>query len=325
MNRRALLAFVMVLVAAGTPCDSFSGKVVRIGLLRMYAPPGAPTAPGPFQKHLLTLGYLNPQETVFETRTANGDVDALPRLAQELVRQNVDVIVAFTNSCGFAAKNATARIPIVVWGAHSAVEAGLIESLARPGANVTGVETQAPETDAKRVALLKEIVPHLSRLRVIYNKNDQSVPIHLERTRRAGQLMNVEIAPLEVSQPSDIAPALASARFPSGTGILTFTDQLTYYHWQPIADFSLAHRVPTICEFRELAQIGCLISYGPTLSEITEIAGQHVIRILKGANPGDLPMQQVTRYELAVNLKTARALNLSIPQSLLVRADEVVQ
>ena len=222
------------------------------------------------------------------------------------------MIVAFTNIPALAAKKATDSVPIVVWGIHGAVQTGLVRSLARPGGNVTGVESLAPELDAKRLG-------------VLYNPDDQGTPVHLESTRAAARILNVRIVPLPVKRRDDFNGILSDDAAGSIDALLTFTDDVTGWNWREIAEFGSKHQLPTLCEFRFFVQGGCLLSYGPPLDEFDVGVARQVDKILKGAKAGDLPVEQVTRFEMLVNLKTAKALGITIPQSVLLRADEVIK
>ena len=260
MNRRTFLAGL-----AGRAARRFGAATVLESIphrnSRDVPEPETP-APDSFRQRLLNLGYINGQNMVFEIRGAQWQAERLPELAAELVQLKVDVIVAFTNACAFAAKNATRTIPIVVWGAHGAAETGLVRNLARPE-NVTGAEGLVPETDTKRVELLKQIVPGLSKLAVLYNPNDEGSPIHLESTRHAARALQVAISPFEVRQPADfdIVLAAAASRCRAASDIHRPVDRRSLE-----AGCRLRHREwVAICEFKQQAQAGCLLSYGSTL------------------------------------------------------------
>ena len=248
----------------------------------------------------------------------------MPELAADLVRLKVDVIVAQTNAAAFAARDATRIIPIVVWASHGASDTGLVASLARPGGNITGLESLAPELDAKRVELLKEVLPHLAQLGMIYNAEDRGAPLHVKWTGAAASALGVTTSRLEVRRAEDFDSMFLSAADKRLDGLLTFSDPLTFDQWSRVAAFSLAHRLPTICEFKELVQAGCMLSYGPTFAEFNERVASLVDRILNGAKPAELPMEQATRFEPAVNLKTAKALGIMVPKAVLVRAGHVI-
>jgi putative ABC transport system substrate-binding protein len=216
-------------------------------------------------------------------------------------------------------------VPIVVLGTHAAVETGLVDSLARPGGNVTGVENLAPELDARRLQLLREIAPRLRRLGVVYNSADPGAAIHLRAVSDAARSLQLDIVAVPVSEPADFDKALDAAGSLQLEGVLTFTDRLTALNWSKVAEFSKKHRLPTVCEFRFLAQAGCLVSYGPSVAEFTARVAAQVDRILKGAKPAELPMDRVTRFELVVNQQTARAIGANIPPLIRSLADEVIE
>jgi len=294
-----------------------SAKKVRIGFLDNGQSVTVP-------KLLTDLGYVDGQNAVFEHRSSQAQPERAAEMAADLVRSKVDVIIAYTDVNAFAAKQATSTIPIVVWASHGALDTGLVSSLARPTGNVTGIESLAPEIDAKRVELLKEIVPDLSRFAALYNPNDQGAPTHLKYTGDAARALRVRVLPLEVRAPADYDSVFApTARDPIG-GLVMFTDPLTWANWQRVADYALVSGLPTVCEFRQLAESGCLLSYGPTFDEFDRRVASQVDRILKGKKPADVPYEQVTRFELVINLRTAKELGITIPSSVLVQADKVI-
>jgi putative tryptophan/tyrosine transport system substrate-binding protein len=261
---------------------------------------------------------------VVDVRAAQGHTELLPEMAAELVRSKVDVIVATNNLPAFAAKNASRSIPIVVWAAHDAVGTGLARSLARPGGNITGTESLAPQLDAKRMQLMAQLVPGLKHLAMLYNPDDQGSASHLVWVQRAGETLGLRISRLEVRRAADFDEVLRDAASKHPDGLLTLTDGVMAFNWKHVDDFAQMHRVPTMCEFGFFVDRGCLISYGPTLDEFDELAAKKVDRILKGAKPADLPFEQPTRFELVVNRKTAAALGVAIPQSILLQATRVV-
>ena len=320
-------AFIgLVLWASGhdaAAADS-EGKVLRLGTFGLRPTFSGPVAPG-VREELQKLGYVEGKNLVIEYRSADGNPDRLAEAAAELVKLNVDIILAFSNTQAFIAKRTTRTIPIVVWGAHGALETGLVSNLARPGGNLTGTESLAPEIDAKRVELLKQIVPSLARLAVLYDVGDQGSPVHLKSTQIAARALGVAISTLEVRRAEDFGPVLAAATGQPLGGVLTFTGPLTTQHWQRIADFASANRLPTVCEWRELTKAGCLFSYGPKLIEYSQRTAAQIDKIFKGTPVGELPVEQMTRFELVVNLTTAKALGITIPQIVLVRADELIQ
>jgi len=326
-SRRTVLNALAGAVALTSPIGGWAqpAKVFRIGALSPGGGRGVQHDAKLVSQRLQELGYIEGKHYSFEYRFAEGKPERLPELATELVRMNVDVIWAVTNGSAFAAKSATRTIPIVVWGAHGALETGLVQSLARPGGNLTGLESLAPAMDAKRLELLKEIVPGISRVDVLYNPGDQGSEFHLRAARDAGGALGVGISTLEVRRPEDFDATLSSAAGKLPDALLTFSDTLTVQNWKRVAEFALAKRVPTMCEFKQMAEAGCLISYGASFTEFAEINARQIARILDGANPGEMPIERCTRFELVVNLKTARAIGITIPKSVLLRADRVIE
>jgi len=312
----SLLLAVAALLA---PAYAQQEKIARIGILSAAQPDEFSLV-----ETLRALGYVPGKNVLYEVRFANWQTERLPELVRELLRQKVDVIVAYTNIPGFAAKKTTDRVPIVVWGIHGALETGLVRDLARPRGNVTGVESLAPQLDAKRLELIRAIVPNIARIGVVYNLNDPGTPFHLESTREAAQKLGVRVVPLPVNRADDFESVLSAA---SGSidALLTFTDDLTAWNWHKIAEFASKHRLPTVCEFRILVQGGCLLSYGPSFDEFNSVVARQVDKILKGAKAGDLPIEQARRFELLLNSKTAKLLGTTIPQSILTSADKVIE
>lgn len=327
MNRRArwrapTRACIVALSIAVLPVLSVhaqqSAKKFRIGFLDTGQSLAVP-------KLLTDLGYIDGQNAIFEHRSSQAQSERAAEMAADLVRSKVDVIIAFTNVNAFAAKQATSTIPIVVWASHGALATGLVSSMAHPTGNVTGIESLAPEFDAKRVELLKAIVPWLMRVAALYSPNDQGAPTHLKYTEDAARALGVRVLPLEVRAPADYDSVFAPlAANPIGA-LVMFTDPLTWANWKRVADFVFANRLPTVCEFRQLADSGCLVSYGPTFDEFDRRVASQVDRILKGKRPADVPYEQMTRFELVINLRTAETLGITIPRSVLVRADEIIQ
>jgi putative ABC transport system substrate-binding protein len=323
-NTLLSLAILLTSLAPFSAHAQQPAKLPRIGFLSLSDNPQGDVTQA-VAKALHDLGYVDGKSAVFEYRFAHWQSEHLPELAAELVQDKVDVIVAITNLPGFAARGATRSIPIVVRGMHGAVQTGLVQSLAKPGGNVTGMETLAPELDAKRLELIKELVPALARLGVLYNAEDQGAPIHLAAAGHAGRALGVELVRLEVRRPADFDSVLSASAAKRIDGLLMFSDLLTASHWGKVAEFARVNRLPTVCEFRFLVQLECLVSYGPSPSEFTQTAARQVDKILKGAKPADIPVEQSTRFELLVNEKTARSLGITIPHSVLVRADEVIR
>jgi putative tryptophan/tyrosine transport system substrate-binding protein len=312
---------VLCLTAAMASAADGSGEVARIVIFSVSEAGPVVIALG---QRLHMLRSADGKSYTVEFLSAQGRSEQLAEIAAELVRSKVDVIVAFTNLPAFAAKNATRSIPIVVFGAHDAVGTGLARSLARPGSNITGTESLAPELDAKRMQLIKQMIPTLKDLAVLYNPDDQGSPIHLKWAQDVSQTLGFRISRLEVRRASDFDAVLRNAASQRPDALLMLTDQVTGFNWRYVDEFAQRNRVPTVCEFSRYVDGGCLISYGPTFDEINERVAQQVDRILKGAKPADMPFEQPTRFELVVNRKTAAALGISIPQAILLQATRVV-
>lgn len=326
LSRRLRAVMLVVVWLATTPAPwaaETAARVSRVGILLLE-----PRAQGDradiLMRALLALGHRS-EQIVFDVRSADWSNARLHLLAMELAASEPDVIIAVTNVAGVAAREATKTVPIVVTGMHAAVETGMVRSLSRPGGNVTGVETLAPALDAKRMQLLREIAPRAMRLGVVYNSDDPGAGFHLNAVRDAARTLRFAITTLGVAKPADFDRVLSVDRPPEVDALLTFTDRLTGLNWSRIGAFGRKHRLPTVCEFRFLAQAGCLITYGPPLEDLFNKAAAQADRILKGARPADMPVEQATRFELVVNQRVARELGIHVPPSLLLRADDVIE
>lgn len=273
------------------------------------------------------LGYVEGKSISFEYRSAGGQPERLPQLAAELVQLPVDVIVAGTNQDIAAAKAATSTIPIIMALGVDPVGAGFVESLARPGGNITGVTVDAaPETIiGKQLSLLKEAAPSTSRIAVLWNPLVPAYRTYFKAAQDSGGQLGLTIYSAEVQNPATLESAFQAIRGERSGGMLVFVDSLTFSHRQPICDVAMKQRLVTASYIREFAEAGCLISYGADLLELYRRAAFYVDRILKGARPGELPVELPTKFRLVLNLKAAKALGLMIPPSLLQRADQVIE
>jgi ABC-type uncharacterized transport system substrate-binding protein len=274
---------------------------------------------------LRELGWVEGKNIVFEHRYAEDRLERLPELAADLVRLKVDVIVAGGTLAPLAAKRATSTIPIVMTSAGDPLGSGLVASLARPGGNVTGMSLMVPDLGGKRLELLKEVLPRLARVAVIWNAANPYSTIVFKETQVAGRTLGIEVQSLEVRGPDDFDGAFEAARRQHPDALATVEDPLTYDHRKLIADFAAGQRLPSLHGPKEFAAAGGLISYGTSLADVVRRAAGYVDKILKGAKPGDLPVQQPTKFELVINLKTAKALALNIPDKLLALADELIE
>jgi putative ABC transport system substrate-binding protein len=295
-----------------------------IGMLGVGSPASSGTTYDAFYLRMRDLGYVEGRNISYECRWAYGELDRLPGLAGELVALRVDAIVAGLDPAIVAAKRATSTIPIVMTYASSPTEQGLIASLARPGGNVTGLSSLAGSTEMRgqRLALLKEIVPGLSRVAVLGYPRERDTYV-VEQSAYA-QRLGLSLDIVDLRNVDDIDKAL-SAIAGKRPGALVDSGNVTFLRPQQVADFALAHRLPSIGPARQFAQAGHLLSLGADIVDRYRGASTYVDKILKGAKPGDLPVEQPTKFELVINLKTAKALGIRIPQAILLRADELIE
>lgn len=323
-------AAVFVLIALGVLFVSPTGEAqqpdkVRIGHLSGNPPSDTKEAMEAFRAKLRGLGYVEGQNLLLESRYAEGRYERLSQLAADLVRLKVDAIFTFTTPGAHAAKKATATIPIVFAGVSDPLAVGLVTSLPRPGGNVTGVTLNNPELSAKRLSLLKEAVPVMSRVAVLANPTFKPSSSIVAETRIAARALGVEIQVLEVREPAELEKAFGSMTAARADAIVVVPDPMFVAQRQRIAELAARSRMPAIYHLRQFVEAGGLISYGADYVEAFQQAAVLVDKILKGAKPADLPVEQPWRYALVINLKTANALGLTISPSLLQRADHVIQ
>jgi putative ABC transport system substrate-binding protein len=274
---------------------------------------------------LAELGYVEGQSIRFEYRGAYGHVDRLPSLAEELVHLNVDVIVAVATPEVQAAHQATRKIPIVMVAVVDPVATGFVASLARPGGNITGLSLLSAELSGKRLELLKEVVPGVSRVAVLWNPTNPSNALQIGATKVAAQALGVQLQPLEVRGPQDLESAFQAATRGRAGALIALDDPVLGSHRTRIVALAAKIRLPAMYGLTGYAKAGGLMTYGPNIPDLFRQAAVFVGKILKGAKPADLPVEQPTKFELVINLKTAKALGLKIPDSMLVQADEVIQ
>jgi putative ABC transport system substrate-binding protein len=279
-----------------------------------------------FRDRMTKLGYVEGETILFEERYADGDSQRLTRLAHEVVESKPDVIVAIAAAATVAARQATSTIPIVMAHAGNPVGSGLVASLAHPGGNVTGTTSMVPDLGVKQVEILRELLPGLASLAVLANPTNAGTPPLLANVNEAARRFSVSVVVAEVTRDADFDKAFGLIRDARPDALLVMMEPLIGVNHARILDFAATNRLPASYDVgRELVREGGLISYGPVLTSHYAIAADYVDKILKGTKPGDLPVQQPTQFALIINLKTAKALGLTIPQSLLVRADEVIQ
>jgi putative ABC transport system substrate-binding protein len=278
-----------------------------------------------FRETLRKLGWVEGDNLVIEFRYGEGRDDRFPGFAAELVSMPVDVLVVWGTPAAFAAKRATTTIPILIAGAGDVVNTGLVSNLARPDANLTGFIALNVDLESKRLELLKEAVPGLSRVAVLANPANPLNRVNLDIARRSGEKLGVKIEVVEAKTAADIDGALAQIRKSRPDAVLLASDILLLSRRKEIVDFMTAQRIPAIYPFREYAGVGGLFVYGANISELFERAADYLDRLLKGEKVGNLPVQQATAFELIVNTRTAAAVGLAVPRSVLLRADEVIE
>jgi putative ABC transport system substrate-binding protein len=323
MNRRKLIA-LFATSAAAWPLGARAQegeKVYKIGILSAGSPVPGPT----MVADLGELGYVEGKNLTFERRYAEDRLDRLPGLAAELVSLKVDVIMAAGTLAPLAAKRATSTIPIVMMAAGDPVGSGLVAGLARPGGNVTGTSLMAPDLGGKRLELLKELLPRVFRVAVLWNDANPYSALVFKATVSAARTLEVELQSLGIREPADIVGALEAAVAQQPDAMIAVEDPLTIDLRKKIAEFAIGHRLPPVSGLRVFADSGTLMTYGANLADIVRRSVVYVDKILKGAKPSDLPVEQPTKFELVINLKTAKSLGLTIPSLLLARADEVIE
>ena len=315
-----------VLLAAPLAAESQqASKVYRVGFLSVRPVSAYQPQLNAFRQKLRDLGYVEGGNLVIEERSAEGKYERLPALARELVRLKVDVIVSLDGvPPSLAAKAATKTIPIVFF-AGDAVESGLVSSIARPGGNLTGVSGLTAGLDAKRLEILKEAVPGATRVAVLWNPENLTGVPQRNRMALAAEALRVQLRMLEARTPGEIDPAFAVAARERSEAMLLLADPMLAGQRKRIVDLALRARLPLAAMLRSFPEAGGLLSYGPNTIEIARQLAVYADKILKGMKPPDLPVEEPTKYELVINLKTAKALGLTIPPSLLGRADEVIQ
>ena len=325
MKRRAFITLLGG-AAAAWPIAAHAqqaSKAARIGYLAFRSPISADDA---FLKGLFELGWVEGQNIVIERRFAAGNAEQLKRSAAELVRLKVDLIVTAASAPTKVAKEATASIPIVFANAGDPVGQGFVQSLPRPGGNVTGIAFDAsPDITAKQAQLLIELVPTVSRLAVLWNPTSAFLHSYLSVIKTAAPTLRVSLQSLEVRDANEFERAFDSMTRARADGLIVLSDTFATFHRARLVELAAKHQLPTIYGHSQYIEAGGLLSYGPSLTDGYRHAASYVDKILKGAKPADLPVEQPTRFELIINLKTAKALGLEVPPTLLARADEVIE
>ena len=328
-RRHAVISLGAVVLAA--PLPSFGqqrpAKIPRVGYLQPVVPENG-TSPllEDFRQGLRELGYVEGRNLQLEIRWGEGQLDRLPALAEELVRLKVDVIMAVTSPSVVAAKQATGTIPIVMPFSSDPVGDGLVTSLARPGGNITGLSMMAPELGAKRLQLLKETFPKIFRpVAVVWNPDYVGMMARFRETQGVAPAVGIGVRSVEVRDSRELERALETMDRERPDALLLLADPLTIGQRVRIVEYAAKEQIPAIYEISQFVDAGGLMSYGPNIDELVRRAATYVDKILKGAKPADLPIEQPTKFEFVINLKCAKALGVTIPQSVLLQADRVIE
>jgi putative ABC transport system substrate-binding protein len=300
------------------------GKLPTIGFLGQHARSAVTEWTAAFVQRLRELGWIEGRTIAIEYRWAEGRNERFTEIADEFVRRNVDIIVTSGTPPVLAAKQATTGIPIVFAAAGDPVEAGLVASLARPGGNVTGLSNQTPDLAAKRLEILREVVPGLRRLAILSNVGNRLAVLEMREVQVAASTLGLEVVTLEIQRGEDIAPVFEALKA-RADALYVCLDALLLTNRIRINTLALTARLPMMTATRDSVEVGGLISYGPNFPELWRRAGDYVDKVLRGAKPADIPVEQPTKFDLAVNLTTAKALGLEVPPMLLARADEVIE
>ena len=327
IRRRLIIAIGAGVLAA--PFGSFAqqqGKVWRVGFLSLRSRPASfdPDTFGAFSNGMRELGYVEGKNLVIEWRFADNKYERLPDLAAELVRLKVDVIVTAGAAATSAAQKATTAIPIVFGSDSDPVSSGFVKSLARPGSNITGLSNVSVEMSPKLLEMLLTIAPKLSRVAVLVNPSNPGHATMLKNVQAAAQKANVKVLRVEARTPQEIETAFSLMTKENAGAIIVVRDALLNQQVRQIVHLAAKHRLPLVGAIREYVDAGGLMSYGPSITDSYRRAATYVDRIFKGAKPGDLPVEQPTKFELFINRKTAKALGLTVPQSLLISAEKVI-
>jgi putative tryptophan/tyrosine transport system substrate-binding protein len=322
MGKKAIIALLIGLALASLAEAQQPKTISRVGFLG-----GASGEANlrDLRQGLRELGYVEGKNIIIEYRVSKGEFDRFHALAAELVRLKVDVIVTQGTPAAAAAKNATSTIPIIMSGGTDPVATGLVQSLARPGGNITGVTIMNEELAGKRLELLKETSPKVSRLGVLWNSTNPGTAVVFKQTQAAAQELSLSLQSLEVKTVNDLQGAFDAATRRGVNGLVLLAAAPIASHLKLVADLAVKNRLPSTYDRSEFVDAGGLMSYGPNVPNISRRAATYVDKVLKGANPGDLPVERPTKFEFVINLKTAKQIGLTIPQSVLFRADRVIK
>ena len=330
MNKRRKLGIALGVGALVSPFASFAqqqGKVWRVGFLALRHVNFVDTdySYGPFRQTMRELGYVEGKNLVIEWRSAEGKVERLPDLAGELVQLNVDLIVTAGNPAVGAAQKATATIPILIGNGSDPVGSGFVASLARPGGNITGLSNIVDDISPKYLELLISMVPKLSRIAILLDLSSTSQAKVLNNVRAAAKTANITVLPFDARSPEKIEEAFSLMKKEKAGAVIVVSSGLFVQQARQIAELAAKHRLPSISGYQKYTDAGVMMSYGPNFAENYRRIATYVDKIFRGAKPGDIPVEQPTKFDLIINGKTARTLGLKIPQSLLISADKVIE
>ena len=325
VNRIGFIMTLGILLGSLAAQAQQTGNVYRIGFLGNSTAALEANLVGPFREGLRDLGYVEGRNVLIEYRWAEGKYDRFPALIGELLALKVAVIVTAGTPATLAVKKATTSVPVVMTAVGDPVGTGIVPSLSHPGGNITGLTAISTEMDAKRLELLREVVPSVSYIALLWNAASPLQVLAEKQVQAAAQVLRMRVLSLGVKTEEEIKSALAVMARERPDALLVLADRLLLHHRALIMDFATRHRLPGVHAYRELVEAGGLMSFGPSYADMHKRAAYFVDRILKGAKPGDLPVERPRTFELVINLKVARALGLTIPQSVLLRGTEIIQ
>jgi len=328
MDRRAFLGTLAagLLAAPFAAWGQQTGKMYRIGLLDYSAAnPARQEWWKAFRQQMRQLGYVEGQNVRFEPRWAQSDYDQLQKLAAELVGLKMDLIVTGGTNAGIAAKRATSTIPIVMASGGDPVASGVAASLSQPGGNLTGMTSINRELAGKRLELLRNVAPRASRIAILWDERNEGNRLGVNNTEAVAKTLGLTIHSVPMRSPEALEAAFATVARGRADALIIFTISSLFPYRRRVAELAVKHRLPTVVGVREYVEAGCLASYGTDYPDLFRRAATFVDKILKGAKPADLPVEQPTKFELVINLKTAKALGITVPSTLLVRADQVIE
>jgi putative tryptophan/tyrosine transport system substrate-binding protein len=302
-----------------------AGKIPRVGFMGNSTAALEANLVAPFREGLHELGYQEGRNIVIEYRWAEGKYERFPALVAELLAVPADVIVTAGTPATLAVKKATSTVPLVMIAVGDPVGTGIVPSLARPGGNITGLSSIAPDLEGKRLELLREVIPKLSHVVLFINPLNTFHMVSVQQAFAAAQALGIKLQPLEVRTSGELEAAFAAIVRQKPDALLILADRIFLHDRKRMMDFATEHRLPSVNAYRELVEAGGLMSYGPSYEDMHRRAADYVDKILKGAKPGDLPVEQPTKFTLIVNLKAAKAIGVDVPPILLTRADEVIE